>query len=151
MGASCFTLKVVPHCVPCRFVRMAYLAVAASHSVNGVAAIHSDIIKNTIFKDFADLFPGRMHTKQWLFITLQALSRRQDAAATDIIAAMPSLSLHSSVAGLCSFFSVCCQRNMYARCCPACTPSSSAARTDETWLRLCCCVVQASSRTRPTV
>jgi hypothetical protein len=37
---------------------MAYLAVAASHTVNGVAAIHSDIIKHTIFKDFADLFPG---------------------------------------------------------------------------------------------
>ena len=37
---------------------MAYLAVAASHTVNGVAAIHSDIIKDTIFKDFADLFPG---------------------------------------------------------------------------------------------
>lgn len=33
-------------------VRMAYLAVVASHTVNGVAAIHSDIIKNTIFKDF---------------------------------------------------------------------------------------------------
>lgn len=44
--------------VCCRFVRMAYLAIAASHSVNGVAAIHSDIIKNTIFKDFSDLFPG---------------------------------------------------------------------------------------------
>lgn len=37
---------------------MAYLAIAASHKVNGVAAIHSDIIKNTIFKDFSDLFPG---------------------------------------------------------------------------------------------
>lgn len=41
-----------------KFVRMAYMAAAASHTVNGVAAIHSDIIKNTIFKDFADLFPG---------------------------------------------------------------------------------------------
>jgi hypothetical protein len=39
---------------------MAYLAVAASHTVNGVAAIHSDIIKNTIFKDFAELFPGAL-------------------------------------------------------------------------------------------
>lgn len=29
---------------------MAYLAVVASHTVNGVAAIHSDIIRNTIFK-----------------------------------------------------------------------------------------------------
>jgi hypothetical protein len=31
---------------------MAYLAVVASMSVNGVAAIHSEIIKDTIFKDF---------------------------------------------------------------------------------------------------
>ncbi|WIA33199.1 hypothetical protein OEZ86_006345 [Tetradesmus obliquus] len=46
-----------------KFVRMAYLAVAASHTVNGVAAIHSDIIKNTIFKDFADLFPGKFQNK----------------------------------------------------------------------------------------
>jgi glucan phosphorylase len=41
---------------------MAYLAIAASHKVNGVAAIHSDIIKNTIFKDFSDLFPGAHST-----------------------------------------------------------------------------------------
>lgn len=36
----------------CLQVRMAYLAVVASHSVNGVAAIHSEIIKDTIFNDF---------------------------------------------------------------------------------------------------
>jgi hypothetical protein len=52
-----YVLTMVCGCV-CRFVRMAYLAIAASHKVNGVAAIHSDIIKNTIFKDFSDLFPG---------------------------------------------------------------------------------------------
>lgn len=33
-----------------KFVKMAYLAVVASHSVNGVAAIHSEIIKETILK-----------------------------------------------------------------------------------------------------
>lgn len=47
----------------CRFVRMAYLAIVASHSVNGVAAIHSEIIKNTIFKDFADFWPQRFQNK----------------------------------------------------------------------------------------
>eukprot|EP00879_Flechtneria_rotunda_P002992 GHRR01003210.1.p1 GENE.GHRR01003210.1~~GHRR01003210.1.p1 ORF type:complete len:957 (+),score=328.75 GHRR01003210.1:132-3002(+) len=46
-----------------KHVRMAYLAAVASHTVNGVAAIHSDIIKNTIFKDFADLFPGKFQNK----------------------------------------------------------------------------------------
>ena len=42
---------------------MAYLAVVASHTVNGVAAIHSDIIRNTIFKDFADLWPQKFQNK----------------------------------------------------------------------------------------
>lgn len=42
---------------------MAYLAIVASHSVNGVAAIHSKIIKNTIFKDFADFWPQRFQNK----------------------------------------------------------------------------------------
>ena len=42
---------------------MAYLAVVASHTVNGVAAIHSDIIRDTIFKPFADLFPEKFQNK----------------------------------------------------------------------------------------
>ena len=46
-----------------RQVRMAYLAVVDSHTVNGVAAIHSDIIRNTIFKDFADLWPEKFQNK----------------------------------------------------------------------------------------
>lgn len=37
-------------------VRMAYLAVIASHRVNGVAELHSDLIKTTIFKDFVKIF-----------------------------------------------------------------------------------------------
>ena len=51
------------HLRACRQVRMAYLAVVASHTVNGVAAIHSDIIRNTIFKDFADLWPEKFQNK----------------------------------------------------------------------------------------
>ncbi len=46
-----------------RFVRMAYLAIVASYTVNGVAAIHSEIIKNTIFKDFAELWPEKFQNK----------------------------------------------------------------------------------------
>ena len=49
--------------VPLRFVRMAYLAVVTGHTVNGVAAIHSDIIRDTIFKDFADLWPAKFQNK----------------------------------------------------------------------------------------
>ncbi len=40
-------------------VRMAYLAIVGSHKVNGVAKLHSDLMKTTIFRDFAQLFPER--------------------------------------------------------------------------------------------
>ena len=39
--------------------RMANLSVVASHTVNGVSKLHSDIIKNSIFKDFNDAFPEK--------------------------------------------------------------------------------------------
>ena len=40
-------------------VRMASLAIAGSHSVNGVAALHSEIIRERIFNDFYQLWPER--------------------------------------------------------------------------------------------
>jgi len=42
-----------------RQVRMANLAVVASHTVNGVAKLHSRLMTETIFQDFAQLFPDR--------------------------------------------------------------------------------------------
>ncbi|HVN42861.1 MAG TPA: glycogen/starch/alpha-glucan phosphorylase [Steroidobacteraceae bacterium] len=42
-----------------RQVRMAHLAVVSSHTVNGVAKLHSELMKRTIFADFADLYPER--------------------------------------------------------------------------------------------
>lgn len=39
-----------------KMVRMAYLAIVGSHKVNGVAELHSDLIKSTIFKDFVTIF-----------------------------------------------------------------------------------------------
>lgn len=42
-----------------RRVRMAHLAVIGSHTVNGVAAIHSELLKTTLFSDFNRIFPGR--------------------------------------------------------------------------------------------
>jgi starch phosphorylase len=42
-----------------RMVRMAHLAVFASHTVNGVAKLHSELMKQTIFSDFAEIYPGR--------------------------------------------------------------------------------------------
>ncbi len=46
-----------------RRVRMGYLAVVASHKVNGVSALHSDLMKQSIFADFARLFPDRFNNK----------------------------------------------------------------------------------------
>lgn len=42
-----------------RRVRMAHLAVIGSHTVNGVAAIHSDLLKTTLFTDFHRIFPDK--------------------------------------------------------------------------------------------
>ena len=44
-----------------RRVRMASLAIIASHKINGVAALHSQLMTQTIFADFAMLFPQRFH------------------------------------------------------------------------------------------
>jgi len=41
-------------------VRMAHLAIVGSHRVNGVAALHSRIIKDKLFKDFNIIFPGKI-------------------------------------------------------------------------------------------
>jgi len=44
-------------------VRMAHLAMVGSHSTNGVAAIHSELLKDTVVPDFAALFPERFNNK----------------------------------------------------------------------------------------
>ncbi|MEQ1629028.1 MAG: glycogen/starch/alpha-glucan phosphorylase [Gallionella sp.] len=42
-----------------RRVRMAYLAIIGSHTVNGVAAIHSELLKTTLFSDFHRIYPNK--------------------------------------------------------------------------------------------
>jgi starch phosphorylase len=42
-----------------RFVRMAHLATVGSHRVNGVARMHSDLLKKTVMHDFAELWPEK--------------------------------------------------------------------------------------------
>jgi starch phosphorylase len=44
-------------------IRMAHLAVVGSHSINGVAALHSELLKTDLFRDFARLWPERFNNK----------------------------------------------------------------------------------------
>jgi glycogen phosphorylase len=48
---------------PTKQVRMAHLAIVGTHSTNGVAAIHSALLRRTVVKDFADMFPERFNNK----------------------------------------------------------------------------------------
>ncbi len=64
-----------------RRVRMAYLAIVASHKVNGVSKLHSELMTQSTFADFARLFPERFTNKtngitprRWLSQANPALS-----------------------------------------------------------------------------
>ncbi len=46
-----------------RRVRMAQLAFTGSHSVNGVSALHTELMKKNVFKDLNTLYPGRINNK----------------------------------------------------------------------------------------
>src|ERR1700730_6473913 len=65
-----------------KHVRMANLAIAGSHSTNGVAALHTEILRTTTVKDLADIFPERFSNKtngvtprRWLLLANPALAR----------------------------------------------------------------------------
>ncbi len=44
-------------------VHMANLAIVGSHSVNGVAALHTEILRNDLFRDFVEIYPGKLNNK----------------------------------------------------------------------------------------
>lgn len=48
---------------PVKKVRMAHLGIIGSHSVNGVAALHTELLKTRIFPDFHDYYPGKFNSK----------------------------------------------------------------------------------------
>jgi len=65
-----------------RKIRMANLAIVGSHSTNGVAAIHSGLLRTTTVKDLAEMYPERFNNKtngvtprRWLLLANPALSR----------------------------------------------------------------------------
>ncbi len=73
---------------PSKHVRMANLAIVGSHSTNGVAAIHSTLLRTTTVKDLAEMFPERFNNKtngvtprRWLLLANPRLA----VAITDAI------------------------------------------------------------------
>ncbi len=72
-------------------VRMAHLAVVGSHSVNGVAQLHTDLIKQDLLSDFFELYPERFNNKtngvtprRWLLECNPALAKLiTDSLGTD--------------------------------------------------------------------
>ncbi|HJT30522.1 MAG TPA: glycogen/starch/alpha-glucan phosphorylase, partial [Pirellulales bacterium] len=46
-----------------RYVRMAHLACVGSHAINGVAALHTRLLEETVLKDFHDLWPEKFSNK----------------------------------------------------------------------------------------
>jgi glycogen phosphorylase len=48
---------------PSKQVRMAHLAFVGSHAVNGVAELHTRLLKERVFTDFHDMYPDRLQNK----------------------------------------------------------------------------------------
>ena len=64
-----------------KYVRMAYLATVGSHAVNGVAALHTELLKKTILHDFYELMPEKFFNvtngvtpRRWLALSNPELS-----------------------------------------------------------------------------
>jgi starch phosphorylase len=66
-----------------RYVRMANLASLGSYAINGVAALHTELVKQTILKNFHELFPGKIHN-----VTNGVTPRRWIALANPRLAAL---------------------------------------------------------------
>jgi starch phosphorylase len=73
-----------------RKIRMANLAIVGTHSTNGVAAIHSELLRKTTVKDLAEIFPERFNNKtngvtprRWLALCNPALGEAITKAIGD--------------------------------------------------------------------
>lgn len=82
-------LSIIEESQP-KMVRMAYLAVVGSFSVNGVAQLHTELLKASVLKDFADMSPEKFNNKtngvtprRWLKVCNPGLSKLIDSKIGD--------------------------------------------------------------------
>ncbi|MGA7808879.1 glycogen/starch/alpha-glucan phosphorylase [Bradyrhizobium sp.] len=81
-----------------RRVRMGQLAFIGSHRINGVSAMHSDLMKDTVFHDLNHLYPGRITNKtngitfrRWLMLANPKLTELLRAACGETVLDDPGL------------------------------------------------------------
>jgi starch phosphorylase len=67
-----------------KHIRMAYLSIVGSHSVNGVSPLHSELIRKQLFKDFHDIWPEKFNNKT-NGITQRRWLRKANPGLSDLI------------------------------------------------------------------
>ena len=65
-----------------KYIRMAHLATVGSHAVNGVAELHTELLKQTVMRDFHDISPWKFHNitngvtpRRWVALSNPGLTR----------------------------------------------------------------------------
>lgn len=65
-----------------KYVRMAHLACVGSHAINGVAELHSDLLKNQVLRDFYEMYPEKflnvtngVTPRRWMLLSNPVMSR----------------------------------------------------------------------------
>ena len=80
-GHKCMELSLIEEGYP-KKIRMANLSIVTSHAVNGVAAIHSELVKSMLFPTFNEFYPGKISNKtngvtprRWIYCCNPLLSQ----------------------------------------------------------------------------
>jgi glycogen phosphorylase len=106
-----------------RKIRMANLAIVGSHSTNGVAAIHSELLRKVTVRDLAEMFPERFNNKtngvtprRWLLVANPALAATiNDAIGDDWVTDLGHLARLRPLAGDSAFGAAFHQANRAAK------------------------------------
>lgn len=78
-------VSIIEEATPERQVRMAFLAIVGSHKVNGVAELHSELIKTTIFQDFVKVYGDKKFTNVTNGITPRRWLKQANPKLADLI------------------------------------------------------------------